>query len=100
MTEAFADTANTRRLLAIMFTDIKGYTDMMGADEQATVAKVLEHREIVRAELARFEGHEHETIGDAFVVLFDSVVNAVNCAIEVQRKLAARNEGKDEQDQV
>lgn len=91
---------NTRRLLAIMFTDIKGYTDMMGADEQATVEKVLEHREIVRATLAEHDGHEHETIGDAFVVLFESVVNAVKCAIAIQERHAVRNEGKPESDQI
>lgn len=84
---------NTRRLKAIMFTDIKGYSAMMGEDESLAVKLVLEHREIVRDCLTRYEGQEHETIGDAFVVLFDSVVNAVRCAAEIQQKLKTRNSG-------
>ncbi|GEM_PF-3039849 len=91
---------NVRRLTSIMFTDIKGYTAMMGANEKATVELVLEHREIVRACVDEFDGHEHETIGDAFVVMFDSVVNAVKCAVEIQARLAERNAEKDEEKQV
>ncbi len=88
-----------RRLKAIMFTDIKGYSAMMGQDEQRTVRAVLEHREIVRECLKDHDGTEHETIGDAFVVLFDSVVNAVRCGAEIQARLKARNDAlpKDEQ---
>ena len=82
---------SSRRLKAIMFTDIKGYTSMMGTDEARTVTLVLEHRALVRECLAKFDGAEHETIGDAFVVLFNSVVNAVRCGAEIQNRLAARN---------
>lgn len=91
---------NTRRLKAIMFTDIKGYSAMMGEDESLAVKLVLEHREIVRDCLTRYEGQEHETIGDAFVVLFDSVVNAVRCAAEIQQKLKTRNSGLPADQQV
>lgn len=91
---------NTRRLKAIMFTDIKGYSAMMGEDESLAVRLVLEHREIVRDCLTRYEGQEHETIGDAFVVLFDSVVNAVRCAAEIQQKLKTRNAGLPADQQV
>jgi class 3 adenylate cyclase len=91
MADSPAKSDNTRRLMAIMFTDIKGYTSMMGENESATVELLLEHREIVRASIPLHDGHEHETIGDAFVVLFESVVNAVRCAIDVQAKLAERN---------
>ena len=81
-----------RRLKAIMFTDIKGYSAMMGVDEQRTVKLVLEHREIVRECLKAHDGSEHETIGDAFVVLFDSVVNAVRCGTEIQQRLRERSQ--------
>lgn len=91
---------NTRRLKAIMFTDIKGYSAMMGEDESLAVKLVLEHRELVRECLAHYEGQEHETIGDAFVVLFDSVVNAVRCAAEIQQKLKTRNSGLPADQQV
>jgi class 3 adenylate cyclase len=90
----------TRRLKAIMFTDIKGYSAMMGADEQRTVKLVLEHREIVRECLKAHDGSEHETIGDAFVVLFDSVVNAVRCGTEIQQRLRERNAALPLEEQV
>jgi class 3 adenylate cyclase len=90
----------TRRLKAIMFTDIKGYAAMMGTDEARTVRLIQEHRDIVRAVLPKHAGEEHETIGDAFVVLFDSVVNAVRCGMEIQAAMAARNEGKPTEEQV
>lgn len=100
MVQGLQSDENTRRLMAIMFTDIKGYSSMMGADEAATVELVLEHRHIMRAAIADHEGHEHETIGDAFVVLFESVVNAVRCAIDVQQRLADRNAPLPEERQV
>jgi class 3 adenylate cyclase len=55
-----------------MFTDIKGYASMMGTDEARTIRLVKDHLEIVREIVPRHVGEEHETIGDAFVVLFDS----------------------------
>ncbi len=95
-----AGTDSTRRLKAIMFTDIKGYSAMMGEDEARTVKAVLEHREIVRDCLKRHDGSEHETIGDAFVVLFDSVVNAVRCGAEIQKRLGQRNATLPKEEQV
>jgi class 3 adenylate cyclase/tetratricopeptide (TPR) repeat protein len=80
-----------RRLLAIMFTDIKGYSAMVGAHEARTLAAVTEHRALVRESLARHGGHEHRTTGDGFLVLFESAVNAVLCAIEIQERMLARN---------
>ncbi|MCO4762762.1 MAG: adenylate/guanylate cyclase domain-containing protein [Myxococcales bacterium] len=87
-------TSGTRRLQTVMFTDIKGFSAMMSADEQTTVELVLEHRETVRARLAEFGGVEHETIGDAFLTLFDSPVNAAECAIAIQKDFAKRNEDR------
>ena len=98
--DAAAPSDGSRRLKAIMFTDIKGYSAMMGADEQRTVKLVLEHRQIVRECLTKHDGTEHETIGDAFVVLFDSVVNAVRCGAEIQGRLKQRNAGLPESEQV
>jgi class 3 adenylate cyclase len=89
-----------RRLKAIMFTDIKGYSAMMGLDEDRTVKLVLEHREIVRDCIAHHGGTEHETIGDAFVVLFDSVVNAVRCGGDIQERLRQRNASVPKEEQV
>lgn len=92
--------SETRRLQAIMFTDIVGFSRMMGEDEERTIRLVEEHRVIVRAALAPNQGREHQTIGDAFVVLFDSALNAVSCAVDIQRRLRERNAGKPESEHV
>ena len=89
-----------RHLKAIMFTDIKDYSAKMSRDERRTVELVLAHREIVRETLPAYQGEEHEIIGDAFVVLFDSVVNAVHCGVEIQRRLAAWNAERPPEEQV
>lgn len=83
-----------------MFTDMMGFSRMMGEDEARTIRLVEEHRAIVRAILPSYGGREHQTIGDAFVVLFDSALNAVSCAVEIQKQLRARNEGKVKDEQV
>jgi len=89
-----------RQLQAVMFTDIHGYSARMGEDEQNTVRVVREHREIVRAALAQHSGREVRTIGDAFLVLFDAAVDAVQCAIAIQTALARRNQELPAKDQV
>jgi class 3 adenylate cyclase/tetratricopeptide (TPR) repeat protein len=89
-----------RQLKAIMFTDIKGYSAMMGANEERTVRLLQDHREVVREILPRHRGIEQKTIGDAFLVLFDSAVNAVRCAVEIQTRLRDLNMGKPEDERV
>ncbi len=74
-----------------MFTDIFGYSTMMGENEARTIRLVEEHRALVREILPRYDGREHQTIGDAFVVLFDSALNAVTCAVAIQKRMVARN---------
>ena len=83
-----------------MFTDIKGFSAMMGEDEERTVRLVEGHRTLVRNCIPQFDGLEHGTIGDAFVVLFESAVQAVQCAAEIQRRLAQENQGRPPQEQV
>ncbi len=73
-----------RRLLAVMFTDIKGFSGLMSVNEARTVRLVEEHRAIVRQVIAGHRGRGHETIEDAFVVLFDAVTDAVECALAMQ----------------
>jgi class 3 adenylate cyclase len=86
--------------LAVMFTDIQGFSAMMSADEATTVRVVREHRVIVREGLAEHGGRELRTIGDAFLVVFDGAADAVRCAVTVQRRLAARNAGLPAGEQV
>lgn len=89
-----------RQLKAIMFTDIKGFSSMMGKDEELTVRLVREHRELIREVLAKHRGEERQTIGDAFLVLFDSAVNAVRCAVEIQTRMRAINAERPEQERI
>ena len=89
-----------RRLAAIMFTDIVGFSRQMGADE-ARMLRLLEvHNQIVSQAVAAHHGHVIKTIGDAFLVDFPSVVNAVQCAQTIQVQLWTHNAGKDRAEQI
>ena len=81
-----------RRLAAIMFTDLVGYTRMTQDDEELALELLEEHRDIVREELPKYGGVENKTIGDAFLIEFKSAVEAVRCAIEIQTRLHERNQ--------
>ena len=79
-----------RRLAAIMFTDIVGFSRHMGADE-ARMLRLLEvHNQLIQQAAAEHSGQVIKTMGDAFVVDFPSVVNAVQCAQRVQVPCARR----------
>ena len=80
-----------RQLAAIMFTDMVGYSALAQRDEALALELLEEHRRVVREILARFHGTEIKTIGDAFLLQFRSALEAVQCAIEVQRTFAKRN---------
>lgn len=80
-----------RRLAAIMFTDIVGYSAIAQRDDALALELLEEHREILRAIFPRFHGVEVKTIGDAFMVEFQSALAAAQSAIEIQRALAKRN---------
>ncbi len=89
-----------RRLSAVMFTDIKGFTSLMESDETTAVGLVKHQREVVRRQVAQHGGEERETIGDAHLVIFESAVKAVACAIAIQRDLWEFNQRKDAEKQV
>lgn len=80
-----------RRLAAIMFTDIVGYSALTQRNEALALELLAEHRNILRPYFDKHEGIEIETAGDSFFVEFNSAVEAVNCAIEIQQKLNDRN---------
>ena len=94
------DSTPHRRLLAIMFTDMVGYSKKM--HEQETLAlKVLElHNAIMRELISSHEGRVVEIIGDAFLASFESAVQAVECAIGIQKKFLSYNKGKARFDQI
>ena len=74
-----------------MFTDIVGYSALAQQNEDLSLELLQEHRDLLRPIFPRFGGKEIETIGDAFFLEFDSVQEAVHCAIEIQKTLNNRN---------
>src|SRR6266849_714225 len=80
-----------RKLAAIMFTDMVGYSALAQSDDKLALELLEEHRELLREIFPRFNGTEIKTIGDAFLIEFNSALEAAQCAIEIQRTLAKRN---------
>src|SRR5271155_2095560 len=81
-----------RRLGAILAADIAGYSRLMGADEEDTLAALrATRRELGDPKIAEHRGRIVKTTGDGLLVEFASVVDAVRCAVEVQREMIARN---------
>src|SRR5215813_24758 len=81
-----------RRLAAILAADVAGYSRLMGADEEGTLNRLKAHRrELVDAKIAEHHGRIVKTTGDGMLVEFGSVVDAVRCAVEIQRAMVDRN---------
>src|SRR5262245_25032267 len=84
--------ASVRRLTAILAADVAGYSRLMGADEEGTHERLRAHlRELVEPKIAEHRGRVVKNTGDGFLSEFASVVDAVRCAAEVQRRMAERN---------
>ena len=82
----------TRRLAAIFAADVAGYSRLMGGDEEGTLAALKAiRRELVDPKIAEHRGRIVKTTGDGLLVEFASVVDAVRCAVEMQRAMAERN---------
>jgi TolB-like protein/class 3 adenylate cyclase/Tfp pilus assembly protein PilF len=80
-----------RKLTAILSADAVEYSRMMRDDEDATIRTLTNYRSAISNLIQKFRGHVVDTTGDNLLAEFTSVVDAVNCAVEIQRELAERN---------
>ena len=81
-----------RKLTAILCADVHGYSRLMGEDEEATVRTLSAHRAIIDGLIQQHRGRFVNSAGDSVLAEFASVVNAVECAVEIQNTLKSKNE--------
>jgi class 3 adenylate cyclase/pimeloyl-ACP methyl ester carboxylesterase len=84
--------STNRRLAAILAADIAGYSRLMGEDEAATVRDLKAHQAVVLPLVGGYGGRIIDTAGDGILAEFPSVINATECAVEIQTIMATRNE--------
>src|SRR5713101_8385431 len=95
-----AATAETRRLAAIMFTDIVGFSRQMGSNEARTLRLLAVHNHVIQQAVTEHHGHVIKTVGDAFLVDFPSVVHAVQCAQSIHAQFRTHNDEKATAEQI
>jgi adenylate cyclase len=94
-------TGTTRHLAAILAADVVGYSRLMGADEERTHEHLKAHRvQLVDPKIKQHHGRIVKTTGDGMLVEFSSVVDAVRCAVEIQRAMADRNINIEENERI
>ena len=86
-----ADEGFERKLTAILSADVEGYSRLMDDDEEATVRTLTAYRTVISDLVQQYGGRVVDSPGDNILAEFKSVVDAVNCAVEIQRDLAERN---------
>ena len=90
-----------RRLAAVLAVDVAGYSRLMGENEEGTLAALRAlRREVGDPKIAEYRGRIVKTTGDGLLVEFASVVDAVRCAVEVQREMQARNRNVSEERRI
>src|SRR3984893_226736 len=82
-----------RKLAAILCTDVFGHSRLMGEDEEATLRTLTSHRWTIDSQIEDHHGRFVSSAGDSVLAEFASVVEAVNCAVEIQTGLKAENAG-------
>src|SRR5262245_19024833 len=80
-----------RKLAAILSADVKGYSRLMGEDDAATVRTLTAHRALITSLIQHHRGRVVDSPGDNLLAEFASVVDAIQCAVEIQRELQVRN---------
>jgi len=96
----FPSDIETRKLTAIMFTDIKGFSQKMAKNETIAFELLKTHDALLRVLAAKFDGRVIKSIGDSFMIDFASAVNAVRCAMEAQKRFSHFNKDKSELDKI
>src|SRR5262245_24887109 len=81
----------TRRLAAILSADVQGYSRLMGDDEEATLRTLTTYREVMTALIRQHHGRVVNSPGDNLLAEFDSVIEALSCAVTIQQELKQRN---------
>ncbi|MBT8351291.1 MAG: hypothetical protein KJO26_08675, partial [Deltaproteobacteria bacterium] len=81
----------TRKLRAILSADVKGYSLLMAGDEALTVKTLKSYRKVMSAQIVRHKGRVVDAPGDNLLAEFASVVDAVQCAVEIQKILNKKN---------
>src|ERR1700681_630173 len=82
-----------RKLAAILCADVYGYSRLMGEDEEATLRTLTSHRKLIDSAIEQHHGRFVNSAGDSVLAEFASVVEAVNCAVDIQSGLKAENAG-------
>jgi len=86
-----AEEQSKRKLAAILSADVKGYSRLMGEDEEATVRTITAYREVMTGLIERQNGRVVDAKGDNLLAEFPSVVDAVRCAVKIQKELKVKN---------
>ena len=95
------DRGTIRRLAAIALADVAGYSRLMGADEEGTLSALkLHRRELIDPKINEHRGRIVKTTGDGMLMEFPSVVDAVNCCLEVQLGMIERNQPVPDEQQI
>src|SRR5256712_11285910 len=80
-----------RKLTAILSADVRGYSRLMGEDEEATIRTLTAYRTVMATFIVQHHGRVVDSPGDNLLAEFASVVDAVRCAVEIQQELKAKN---------
>jgi adenylate cyclase len=80
-----------RKLAAILSADVEGYSRLMGEDEEWTLRTLNTYKEVMRSLIQQYGGRVVNAPGDNVLAQFASVVDAVECAVEIQKELKTRN---------
>jgi len=87
-----AESDVTRKLTAILVTDVVGYSRLMGDDPEGTLKTLTEYREVFSDKITEYKGRVVNAPGDSILAEFVSVLDAVSCSVDIQRELAERNQ--------